>query len=71
MNISPQRAASPLLEPTNADSLRLGAARFYSIRAIASTLAGLPLLAIYAVTLLVLATIIWIAAGVGAVWRRL
>lgn len=43
----------------------------HSMRAILSTLAGLPLLAIYAVTLLVLATAIWLAAGVGAVWRRI
>ena len=68
--VSPLRAASPHSDrPTPAESQRLGAARFYSIRAIASTLAGLPLLAIYALTLFVLALVIWTAAAVGGVLR--
>ena len=64
--VSPLRAASPHSDrPTSAKSQRLGAARFFSLRAIASTLAGLPLIAIYAVTLLVLATAIWMVVGVA------
>ena len=41
----------------------------HSMRPILSTLAGLPLLAIYALTLIVLAVVIWTAAAVGGVWR--
>lgn len=46
-------------------------ASLYSLRAVASVLAGLPMLAVYLAALLLIASVVWVAAAMGFVWRKI